>query len=184
MAQNHQKLSLEELNRDDINSYKLKNKLPIVIVLDNIRSMHNIGSIFRTSDAFLIEEIHLCGITSTPPNKEIHKTALGATESVQWRYFDSTQESINLLRNESYQIISVEQATNSTSLEDFIPSKDQKMAFIFGNEVKGVQQGIVNQSDLCLEIPQFGTKHSLNISVSAAIIIWHTFQIMSQIQSK
>ena len=181
MAQNHQKLALEELKRDNLLSYKSKAKLPIVIVLDNIRSMHNIGSIFRTSDAFLIEEIHLCGITSTPPNKEIHKTALGATESVKWRYFASTQASISMLKQEFYHIIAIEQATNSTSLEDFFPQADQKIAFVFGNEVKGVQQEIVNQSDLCIEIPQYGTKHSLNIAVSAAITIWHTFQIMRQI---
>lgn len=181
MAQNHQKLALEELKRDNLLSYKSKAKLPIVIVLDNIRSMHNIGSIFRTSDAFLIEEIHLCGITSTPPNKEIHKTALGATESVKWRYFASTQASISMLKQEFYHIIAIEQATNSTSLEDFSPQADQKIAFVFGNEVKGVQQEIVNQSDLCIEIPQYGTKHSLNIAVSAAITIWHTFQIMRQI---
>lgn len=179
MNSKHKKLSLKELNRLDIEQYHGKKKIPMVIVLDNIRSMSNIGSVFRTSDAFLIEEIHLCGISSCPPNKEIHKTALGATESVKWKYFENTMESIKSLREESYQIISVEQAQNSVKLNKFSVEKDTKIAFVFGNEVKGVQQEIIDESDFCLEIPQYGTKHSLNISISAGIVIWHAFNAMN-----
>jgi tRNA G18 (ribose-2'-O)-methylase SpoU len=166
------KLKLTELNRPDIPTYKQLDKLPIVVVLDNIRSMSNIGSVFRTSDAFLITEIHLCGITSTPPNKEIHKTALGATDSVAWRYFNETNDSVNLLKNQNYKIISIEQTTNSIMLHHFKPKPGEKYALIFGNEVNGVEQSILNDSDLVLEIPQFGTKHSLNISISMGIVIW------------
>ncbi len=179
MDSKHKKLSLKELNRIDLVQFHKKKKTPIVIVLDNIRSMSNIGSVFRTSDAFLIEEIHLCGITSCPPNKEIHKTALGATESVKWRYFENTMDSINSLKKENYQVISVEQAKNSVKLNEFSVINSQKTAFVFGNEVKGVQQEIIDQSDFCLEIPQYGTKHSLNISISAGIVIWHAFNSMN-----
>lgn len=176
MSSYFKKLKLTELNRDSISDYKSKEKIPIIIVLDNIRSMSNIGSVFRTSDAFLIEEIHLCGITSTPPNKEIHKTALGATESVYWKYFTDTKDSVSVLKKEGYFIVSVEQAKNSVMLDKFYPEKGAKIALIFGNEVNGVQQDVIDVSDLCVEIPQFGTKHSLNISVSAGIITWDIFQ--------
>lgn len=170
------KLSLAELNRDLAEDYKQKEKIPIIIVLDNIRSMSNIGSVFRTSDAFLIEEIHLCGITSIPPHKEIHKTALGATETVNWKYFKNTLESIQELRKKNYAIISVEQTRHSILLNHYEPERERPLALIFGNEVKGVDQKVINASDFCLEIPQFGTKHSLNISISAGIVIWELFQ--------
>lgn len=176
MEDYYQKLSLSELNRDLAEDYKNKEKIPIIIVLDNIRSMSNIGSVFRTSDAFLIEEIHLCGITSIPPHKEIHKTALGATETVKWKYFANTLESIEELKERNYTIISVEQTRNSILLNHFEPETDHPMALVFGNEVKGVEQKVINASDVCLEIPQFGTKHSLNISISAGIVIWDLFQ--------
>lgn len=179
MESKYKKLSLKELNRINIEEFKDEKKTPIIIVLDNIRSMSNIGSVFRTSDAFLIEEIHLCGITSCPPNKEIHKTALGATESVKWKYFKNTLESIQSLKEDSYQVISVEQAENSMMLNDYSAHKNQKIAFVFGNEVKGVAQDIIDKSDFCLEIPQYGTKHSLNISISVGIVIWHAFHSMN-----
>lgn len=179
MNSKHKKLSLKGLNRLNLEQYHEKKKTPMVIVLDNIRSMSNIGSVFRTSDAFLIEEIHLCGITSCPPNKEIHKTALGATESVKWKYFENTLESIQYLKENSFQIISVEQAENSLMLNDYSANNNQKTAFVFGNEVKGVAQEIIDNSDFCLEIPQYGTKHSLNISISAGIVIWHAFNSMN-----
>lgn len=176
MEDYYKKLSLSELNRDQVESYKNKEKIPLIIVLDNIRSMSNIGSVFRTSDAFLIEEIHLCGITSCPPHKEIHKTALGATETVQWKYFENTMDSVQDLKTRKYTIVSVEQTKNSTLLNQFHPEKDQQYAMIFGNEVKGVEQEVINASNFCLEIPQFGTKHSLNISISAGIVIWDLFK--------
>lgn len=179
MSSYFKKLKLTELKRDTIADYRVKEKMPLVIVLDNIRSMSNIGSVFRTSDAFLIEEVHLCGITSTPPNKEIHKTALGATDSVDWKYFQNTIDSINSLKKAGYYIVSVEQTKNSMKLNDFYPDKKTKTALVFGNEVNGVQQDIIDVSDICVEIPQFGTKHSLNISVSAGILIWDFFQKMN-----
>lgn len=176
MEEYFKKLSLSELNRDQVEDYKQKEKIPIIIILDNIRSMSNIGSVFRTSDAFLIEEIHLCGITSSPPHKEIHKTALGATDTVNWKYYKDTLDSIKVLKDQNFTIIAVEQAKNSTLLQDFRPKKEEKLALIFGNEVKGVDQKVINESDKCLEIPQFGTKHSLNISISVGIVIWDIFQ--------
>lgn len=175
----NKKLSLTALNRLNLEQYQEKEKVPIVIVLDNIRSMSNIGSVFRTSDAFLIEEIYLCGITSCPPHKEIHKTALGATDSVKWSYFENTIDAVTDLKEKAYQIISVEQAENSIMLDDYKFNKKQKTAFIFGNEVKGVAQKVIDHSDYCLEIPQYGTKHSLNISISAGIVIWHAFYTMN-----
>ena len=162
----------EELNRLSPEEYKKAEKLPIVVVVDNVRSLNNIGSVFRTSDAFRLEKIYLCGITATPPHREIHKTALGAEESVAWEYFEETIEAIRKLKTEGFTIVTVEQTENSLSLEDYAIEKTRKYAFIFGNEVKGVQQNVVNLSDLCLEIPQFGTKHSFNISVSAGIVLW------------
>lgn len=178
MSSFHKKLKLTELQRDSLSDYKNKEKIPLIIVLDNIRSMSNIGSVFRTSDAFLIKEIHLCGITSSPPNKEIHKTALGATESVKWTYFEETIDSIKKLKSDGYQIVSVEQVENSISLDQFKIKKQSPIALVFGNEVKGVDQNVIDLSDSCIEIPQFGTKHSLNIAVSAGIVIWDVFNKM------
>ena len=169
------KLKIEEMNRLSIADFKEAGKIPVVAVLDNVRSQHNIGSVFRTADAFRLECIHLCGITATPPNREIHKTALGATESVEWKYFKSTMDSVNELRGEGYTIISIEQALGSTMIDQFSPETGKKYALIFGNEVHGVEDEVIIASDLCLEIPQSGTKHSLNVSVSAGIIIWSFF---------
>ncbi len=169
------KLKNSELNRISVNEFKLQKKIPLVIVLDNIRSLNNIGSVFRTSDAFLIEKIFLCGITACPPKTEIHKTALGATDSVDWQYFNNTVDAVNELKNNNYIIVSIEQVENSVSLLDFYPDKNKKYAFILGNEVKGVLQDVVNLSDFSIEIPQFGTKHSLNISVTTGIVIWDFF---------
>jgi len=166
------KLKNEELNRLSIEEYKKATKSPIVVVLDNIRSQNNIGSIFRTCDAFRVEELLLCGITATPPAREIQKTALGSTESVEWKYFDKTEEAVFYLRNKNYKIISIEQVENSIKLHNFIPDKTDKYAFIFGNEIKGVQQSIVDISDYCIEIPQFGTKHSFNVTISVGIVLW------------
>lgn len=170
------KLKNSELERLKIEEFKKADKIPLIVILDNIRSLNNIGSVFRTSDAFLIEKIYLCGITAKPPHKEIHKTALGATESIDWEYFENILELVENLQKESVEIVSIEQAVNSTMLQDFEISKKQKYAVIFGNEVKGVQQEVVTQSDFCIEIPQFGTKHSLNISVSCGIVLWDLFK--------
>ncbi len=170
------KLRNIELQRKTVDEFKKSEKLPFSVVLDNIRSLNNIGSVFRSSDAFLIEHIYLCGITATPPNKEIHKTALGATESVDWSYHETTEAVILQLQQEGYTIVSVEQVENSISLPDFKIEKGKKYAFIFGHEVKGVQQKIVDMSDFCVEIPQYGTKHSLNISVSAGVVLWEMFR--------
>jgi tRNA G18 (ribose-2'-O)-methylase SpoU len=172
------KLSLGELGRLSVEEYKNSLKSSIVIVLDNIRSQHNIGSIFRTADAFRVEKIYLCGITAQPPKREIQKTALGATESVSWQYLQNTTEAIKKLKEEDYKIISIEQVSKSLSLIDFIPEKNKKYAIIFGNEVNGVQQEVIDQSDNCIEIPQFGTKHSFNVSVTAGIVIWELFNKM------
>jgi tRNA G18 (ribose-2'-O)-methylase SpoU len=182
LPQKYTKLKLTELKRDSIEEFKSKAKLPVIIVLDNIRSMSNIGSFFRTADAFAIEEIHLCGITSTPPHKEIHKTALGATDAVTWRYFGKTSESLQWLKQENYQIAAIEQAKNSVLLNDFKITAKQKIALVFGNEVKGVDQKIINASDICIEIPQYGTKHSLNVSVSAGILLWEVTNQMRKSQ--
>ncbi len=167
------KLSMEELGRMNVEAFKQSEKLPIVVVLDNIRSMNNIGSVFRTCDAFRIEEIILCGITACPPHKDIEKTALGATESVKWSYSKNTLEAIETLKVKNYIIYSVEQVEHSLSLETASWDGRQAIALIFGNEVMGVDQEVVDKSDHCIEIPQFGTKHSLNISVSAGIVLWH-----------
>ncbi len=169
------KLSLEELNRISVDEFKKIKKIPLTIILDDIRSLNNIGSVFRTADAFLIEKIYLCGITATPPNKDIHKTALGATESVEWEYFSNALDVVNQLKLENYTIISIEQVVNSVKLNNFMPSIDKKYAIIFGNEVKGVNQKLVDNSHFCLEIPQHGTKHSLNISVAAGVVLWDFF---------
>ncbi|MGB2759153.1 RNA methyltransferase [Maribacter stanieri] len=166
------KLRNEELDRKDVEGYKLADKSPIIIVLDNIRSLNNIGSVFRTADAFLIEKIYLCGITATPPHKDIHKTALGSTDSVAWEHVQDTLTLVERLKNEGNHVISVEQAENATMLNEYLPSKTKKQVLIFGNEVKGVSQNVVSASDEVLEIPQFGTKHSLNISVSVGVVVW------------
>ncbi len=169
------KLRNHELNRLSVETFKKTGKVPFVIVLDNVRSLNNIGSVFRTSDAFLAESIYLCGITACPPNKEIDKTALGATDSVIWKYFENTLEAIQELKSNNYQIISIEQAEGSTSLENFYPAENKKYAFVFGHEVKGVKQEVVDLSDICVEIPQYGTKHSLNISVAVGVVVWDVF---------
>lgn len=170
------KLLNSELNRKSIDEFKTSKKIPVVVVLDNIRSQHNIGAIFRTSDAFLIEAIYLCGITATPPNNEIHKSALGAENSVDWIYFKDTKDAFEKLNANSYKIISVEQTENSIKLHELALEKEEKYALVFGNEVKGIEQSLVSASDVCLEIEQFGTKHSLNVSISAGIVIWEFFK--------
>ena len=172
------KLKNRELGRLNIEEFKSVDKIPLIVILDNIRSLNNIGSVFRTSDAFLIEKIYLCGITAKPPHKEIHKTALGATESVDWEYAENSMDVIEKLKDVNIKIVSIEQAENSTMLQNFEVLRDQKYAVIFGNEVKGVQQKVVSASDICLEIPQFGTKHSLNISVSCGLVLWDLFKKM------
>lgn len=166
------KLSMNELHRKSVSEFKESAKLPIIVVLDNIRSLHNIGSVFRTSDGFAIEAIHLCGICAIPPNKEINKTALGATETVNWHYFNTTDESIQELKKQDYTIIIIEQTSASIPLNTFKPEPNKKYALVFGNEVEGVSDSILNQCDAAIEIPQFGVKHSFNISVCAGIIIW------------
>jgi 23S rRNA (guanosine2251-2'-O)-methyltransferase len=166
------KLKLDELNRASVSEFKNQDKLPVTVVLDNIRSMHNIGSIFRTSDGFAVEQIFLCGITAQPPHREIEKTALGATQSVNWTYFETPLQAIKKLRVDGYQIIAIEQAENSTMLNEFIPLNNHKYALILGNEVNGVSDEVMQQIDTCIEIPQFGTKHSFNVVVSAGIVLW------------
>lgn len=166
------KLKNEELGRMTTEEFKSAEKLPIVIVLDNVRSMHNVGSAFRTGDAFAVAHIALCGITAQPPHREIHKTALGATESVDWKHYPSTLAAVHALRSEGYSIYAIEQADESVSLEAFEPKPEEKVALIFGNEVFGVEEEVVHEAEACIEIPQFGTKHSLNISVSIGVVLW------------
>ena len=170
------KLNIEELNRISIETFKEVPKIPLVVVLDNVRSLSNIGSVFRTSDAFRVEEILLCGISATPPNAEIHKTALGAENSMQWRYFPETLTAIHELKTAGYIIFAIEQAENSISLETLSLEKNSKYAIVLGHEVHGVQQSVINASDGCIEIPQYGTKHSLNVSVAGGIVIWDFFK--------
>ncbi|MBO7428189.1 MAG: RNA methyltransferase [Paludibacteraceae bacterium] len=172
------KLEITELNRITTEEFKKATKIPLVVVLDNVRSLHNVGSVFRTSDAFLVEKICLCGITSTPPQPEIHKTALGAEFSVEWQYYEETQEAVKEYKEKGYHIFSIEQVENSIKLPDLQLEPDGKYVVILGNEVKGVQQEIVDMSDDSIEIPQFGTKHSLNVSVTSGIIIWSFFEKM------
>ncbi|MEP5254335.1 MAG: RNA methyltransferase [Winogradskyella arenosi] len=169
------KLKNEELDRLEVSEFKVAEKSPIIIVLDNIRSLNNIGSVFRTSDAFLIEKIYLCGITAQPPHNDIRKTALGSTETVAWEYAEHTLEVIEKLKQDGVQICAIEQAENATMLDQFKPQAQNKYAFVFGNEVKGVAQDVVDASDVVIEIPQYGTKHSLNISVSCGVVIWDVF---------
>ncbi|MDO8992421.1 RNA methyltransferase [Daejeonella sp.] len=169
------KLKTEELGRVGIEEFKKQDKLPITVILDNVRSMHNIGSIFRTSDGFAIEKIYLCGITAQPPHREIEKTALGATQSIEWVYSADISELILKLKEARYTIIAIEQADNSVMLNDFQPKTSEKYALIFGNEVNGVSDEAMKLIDTCIEIPQFGTKHSFNIVVSAGIVLWDFF---------
>jgi len=166
------KLTMDELNRLSVEAFQSAKKLPVVVVLDNIRSCHNIGSVFRTCDALLIEKIFLCGITATPPNKEIHKAALDAEKSVTWEYYQQSEDAIIRLKEEGYRVLAVEQVQNSILLPDFNPAENEKLALIFGNEVKGVQQIVIDLCHGAIEIPQFGTKHSFNVSVSAGIVLW------------
>lgn len=169
------KLKNSELDRLSVEGFKDAKKTPIIIILDNIRSLNNIGSVFRTGDAFLVEKIYLCGITAIPPHKDIHKTALGSTDTVDWEYVENTAELVERLQAEKIKVCSIEQAENATMLNDFMPEKGTAYALVFGNEVKGVAQDVVNASDLVIEIPQYGTKHSLNISVSCGVVVWDIF---------
>jgi tRNA G18 (ribose-2'-O)-methylase SpoU len=169
------KLANEELERKSIEEFHNSTKVNIVIILDNVRSLNNIGAIFRTADAFLIEAIYLCGITGTPPHKEIQKTALGATESVSWQYFNTTLEAVNHLKEKEYLVYAIEQVESAIFLNEFIPAKNSKVAVVFGNEVNGVEQQVIDECSSAIEIPQVGTKHSLNIAVSAGIVIWDLF---------
>jgi len=169
------KLKNNELDRLSVDGFKAAKKTPIIIILDNIRSLNNIGSVFRTSDAFLIEKIYLCGITATPPHKDIHKTALGSTDTVDWEYAENTLDVVKKLQAEAVKICAIEQAEDTTMLNDFTVETNLKYALVFGNEVKGVAQDIVNISDSVIEIPQFGTKHSLNIAVSCGVVTWDLF---------
>lgn len=172
----HRKLKITELNRISAEEFKKANKLPLVVILDNVRSLHNIGSVFRTSDAFRVECIYLCGITATPPHPEMHKTALGAEFTVDWKYVNNAVEAVDNLRQEGYIVFSIEQAENSIMLEDMRLEQGKRYAVVLGNEVKGVQQEVIDHSDGCIEIPQYGTKHSLNVSVTAGIVIWDLFK--------
>lgn len=176
----NRKLKNSELKRLEISEFKNSEKSPIIIILDNIRSLNNIGSVFRTSDAFLIEKIYLCGITAQPPHNDIRKTALGSTETVEWTYAEHTIDVIEKLKTEGVTICAIEQAENATMLNEFTPKKNNKYAFVFGNEVKGVQQDAVNASDVVIEIPQYGTKHSLNISVSCGVVVWDVFSKLNK----
>lgn len=165
------KLSMNDLGRMSSEEFKLAKKQSIIVVLDNVRSLNNVGSAFRTSDAFLIEAIYLCGVTGTPPNKEIEKTALGATETVAWKYFKTTEDAISELKDNNYFIASIEQVKQSVMLNEFVKPQSS-IALIFGNEVYGVEQNIIDSSDVCIEIPQYGSKHSLNVSVTIGIVLW------------
>jgi 23S rRNA (guanosine2251-2'-O)-methyltransferase len=174
------KLLNEELNRKTIEEFKLAGKYPVMVVLDSVRSLNNIGSVFRTCDAFLVEGIFLCGITATPPHREISKTALGATASVHWKYFEKTIAAVQLLRTQGYRIYAVEQTVHSLALHELSISQDEKYALIFGHEIKGVEQEVLDLCDGAIEIPQHGTKHSLNIAVSAGIVLWDFFRFYQQ----
>ena len=174
------KLKVTELNRISVEEFKEADKLPLVVVLDNVRSQYNVGSVFRTSDAFRVECIYLCGISATPPHQEIHKTALGAEDTVVWEYYKDTKEAIIKLKSEGYYIYSVEQVEGSIMLENLELDSTKKYAVVLGNEVKGVQQEVVDMSDGCIEIPQYGTKHSLNVSTAAGIIIWDFFKLLKK----
>lgn len=174
------KLKLDELNRPSVEEFKEQEKLPIIVVLDNVRSLHNVGSAFRTADGFAVEAIYLCGITAQPPHREIEKTALGATQSIHWEYFENVAEAVQKLKQNNYQIVAIEQAESSVSLIDFNPTNDKKYALFFGNEVNGVSEEVMQQIDACIEIPQFGTKHSFNIVISTGIVLWDFYSKMSK----
>jgi len=169
------KLSMDQLNRKSAEQFKNAQKVPIVIVLDNVRSMNNVGSVFRTADAFLLQAVYLCGVTATPPHREIQKTALGATETVTWKHFPSTIDAINDLRKDGFTIYAVEQVEKSMMLDKIKPASE-KIALIFGNEISGVDQEALDMCEACIEIPQYGTKHSLNLAVSVGIVVWGLFQ--------
>lgn len=168
------KLQMDELGRKSVAEFKAADKTPLVVVLDNVRSMHNVGSVFRTADAFLLQGIVLCGYTPVPPHRDIQKTALGATDTVEWQYFPTTVEAVEALRAEGFAIVAIEQAATSVMLNDFVPG-DRPLALVFGNEVSGVDPAVMQRADGCIEIPQLGMKHSLNISVSTGIVIWDLF---------
>ena len=172
MEEKVRKLSMDELERKSVEDFKEGKKLPIVVVLDNVRSMHNVGSVFRTCDAFAIQTLCLCGITATPPHREIEKSALGATQSVEWKHYASTLEAAQQLKADGYELVAVEQVTNSVPLQNFELKTDKPIALIFGNEVNGVSDDVLPLVNTCVEIPQFGTKHSFNISVTAGIVLW------------
>lgn len=174
------KLLNEELDRKTIDAFKQSEKFPIVVVLDNVRSMNNVGSVFRTADAFLIEAVYLCGITGTPPHRDIQKTALGSTESVTWKYYETTLEAVGNLKFENYKVYSVEQAESAIMLDKFQFKRNEKIALVFGSEVGGVDQEVINKSDGVIEIPQYGTKHSLNISVSVGVVVWDAIAKIQQ----
>lgn len=173
------KLKITEMNRLTVEEFKDEKKTPLVVVLDNVRSLHNVGSVFRTADAFLVESVYLCGITSTPPQAEIHKTALGAENTVDWKYFEDTHAAVDELKKQGYTVFAIEQAVGSTLLPDLQLDATKKYAVVLGNEVKGVQQTVVDNCNGCIEIPQFGTKHSLNVSVTGGIIIWEFSKMLS-----
>ena len=184
-SRNMEKLKITEMQRLSVDEYKESEKMPLIVVLDHVRSLYNVGSVFRTADAFRLAGVHLCGITARPPHPEIHKTALGAEDAVEWKYFEKTEESVKYLHNEGYAVLAVEQCKGSTMLQDAVYLlSDQRnkrgWAIVLGNEVKGVQQQVVDMCDGCLEIPQFGTKHSMNVSVTAGIVIWELAKAMFQ----
>ena len=172
----NRKLKTTDLNRLNTQQFIETEKYPIVVVLDSIRSLHNVGSVFRTADAFRIEKIVLCGLTAQPPHKEIHKTALGATDTVEWEYYENVMEAVSMLKNDGYTLVSAEQAEETVSLENLNKKSHHKIAFVFGNEVFGVNQEVISASNFVLEIPQFGTKHSFNISVSVGIVLWEAMK--------
>jgi 23S rRNA (guanosine2251-2'-O)-methyltransferase len=175
------KLSMEELDRLSVDDFKNTQKSPLILVLDNVRSLNNVGSAFRTGDAFRVEKIYLCGITGTPPHRDIQKTALGATESVEWEYCSTTLDAIKKIKNSGISVCSIEQVKDSVKLQEFTPDRNKKYALIFGNEVFGVEQEVLENSDVVLEIPQIGTKHSLNISVTLGIVVWDFMVKMDQV---
>lgn len=175
-----EKKTIFDLERDTVSQYRARPKLPLVLVMDNVRSLNNIGAMLRTSDAFLVESVAMCGITATPPSPEIHKTALGAEDSVEWHHFNTTLECIDSLKAKGYEICVLEQVKESVALQDFRPQPEGKYAIVVGHEVHGVDPEVVNAANHCIEIPQYGTKHSLNVSVSAGIALWHFFSHMHQ----
>ena len=177
------KLKLEELGRVDVETFKETPKIPLVVILDNVRSMHNVGAVFRTADAFLVEKIILCGITPQPPHREIHKAALGATESVDWEYFEKIEDAVTNLKSHNFQIIGIEQTTSSQIITEFTIDKENKYALILGNEVDGISDEVLPYCDSFLEIPQLGTKHSLNIAVSAGIVVWDLFSKIKNLEN-